>query len=145
MSPRRNSALPTRGLAFILLLCPFGCSCDCEGSSRPSGLPDVQVDADVGIGNIPDDTSADAGEDGSADVSEDMDARADVAPDGSDVDVAADSRERAVRTVITNTAGGGVVESSNTRAVIGIGAPQPAGAAGGENNSLSTGPGAVRP
>ena len=139
-SNRRHSFLRRGALGLLLALAG---ACDCSGSDGPSDPADAAPDADVGAGDVSSDASDDAGSDA------EPDAEQDVEPDGdasSDVDEDADvPEERAVRTVITNTAGGGVVSAPNTRAVIGLGAPQPAGTAAGENTSVTTGPGAARP
>lgn len=137
-----------RRTAFGLLLALAG-ACDCSGSDGPADPVDTAPDADVGTGDVSEDTSTDTGEDTSGDTESDAesDATPDADPDGTpDAEEDADvPEERAVRSVITNTAGGGVVSSPNTRAVIGLGAPQPAGNAEGENTSVTTGPGAARP
>lgn len=130
------------------MLSPIG-ACDCGGSETPSDPADVGQDSDTGGGDTGEDVSADTAADTAPDSTEDADTAPDTEPDA-DPDTSEDTdadvpEERAERALVFTSSGGGVVESENTRAVIGIGAPQPAGTAAGEDNSVTTGPAAARP
>lgn len=138
---------PARAPALSRLLCLALCAifgaCDCGGTdpSADTGvIPDTTLDAVEDPSDTAEDISRDLAGDTGPDIDED-------APDSSDggEDVGDTAEANAPRSIVFTSSGGGVVHSENQRAVIGIGAPQPAGSSQSDSNDLTTGPGAARP
>lgn len=130
---------------FVLALGAAGCN----GCGDEPGSPDDDALSDAADTAMPDAVDDGAGSETGQDVLPDDDTtEADSDSDG-DAELDAPDPEDATaavpRTNVTMTGAGGVLRSESQRAVIGVGAPQPAGALEGSTNELLTGPAAARP